>query len=116
MECHHEKMLSINVKGMALLFLLGEEARGASIRRANGHGLYNSFFRIIVGNSALVPLPEMTPLVNLADLYEILVGMFILGANPYDISKDKRSEACLDDISAKSKLKSPINTTSYFSV
>ena len=53
--------------------------------------------------------------INVASWFEILVGMFIQGANPCEISKDKRLEACLDDDFVRSRLKSPINITSYFS-
>ena len=45
--------------------------------------------------------------INVADWFEILVGMFIQGANLYEISKDKRLEACLDDDFVWSRLKSP---------
>ena len=53
--------------------------------------------------------------INAADWFEILIGMFVQGANPYEISKDKRLEAYLDDDFVRSRLKSPINITSYFS-
>ena len=33
--------------------------------------------------------------ISVADWFEILVGMFVQGANPYEISNDKRLEACL---------------------
>ena len=53
--------------------------------------------------------------INVTNWFEMLVGMFVQGANLYEISKDKRVEACLDDDSARSRLKSPINITSCFS-
>ena len=53
---------------------------------------------------------------NVAERLEILIGIFIQGANPCEINKDMRREAYLDDVSAKSMLKSPINTSSDFSV